>query len=559
MLDGYFIKKVGNHRGKPRVWVEGLAATVAGFAPGQRYDVEVRGSTVVLQVNQDGSRVVSSKVIGERVNPVIDLNSRELLAVFDGMAAVRVVAREGEIYILPLATELRKRERMERLRGRLESGEPLRIGSVSHGGGVLSHALHEGFKAAGVPTELVFANDIRDDLIQHASQANDAWNARTVPLVAPMQELAFDERAMGHLPAAEIVEAGIPCSGQSRAGKAKRGLAHEAEHPEVGHLVVPTLIIIAKANPAVVLLESVPDAARSETASIFRNQLRDLGYAIHERTLSGKEWSSLEPRNRWCMVAVSAGIELDLDALIPPNKVERKVGDVLEPVPPEDPRFREYGYLKDKLVRDQAAGKGFAFKVVDAESTAVGVLNKTLHKAQSTGTYVASPTDPDKMRLLTSTEHARIKRVPEHLIDGLSNTVAHEMLGQGVLYDPFRDLGQHVANSLHRAVGRSEVPLPDREAKDLPTALSQDIRDLGREVADELRVADTHSGRYKGQVVASAGDYFIQDVGRRVGVVHDRRKFGEPPALGAIVRIAYERDRGRAQAAPTQQLSLGLD
>lgn len=48
-MDGYFIKKVGDHRGAPRVWLEGLQTERAGFVPGQRYDVEVQGQMVVLQ------------------------------------------------------------------------------------------------------------------------------------------------------------------------------------------------------------------------------------------------------------------------------------------------------------------------------------------------------------------------------------------------------------------------------------------------------------------------------------------------------------------------------
>ncbi|RWA45583.1 hypothetical protein AU476_39920 [Cupriavidus sp. UYMSc13B] len=65
------------------------------------------------------------------------------------------------------------------------------------------------------------------------------------------------------------------------------------------------------------------------------------------------------------------------------------------------------------------------------------------------------------MRLLTATEHARAKRVPEHLIDGLSNTIAHEMLGQAVLYEPFQDLGQHLGNTLQRMWLYTIVPIVD--------------------------------------------------------------------------------------------------
>lgn len=557
MIDGYFIKKIGANKGKPRVWLEGVQAAIAGFDPGQRYDVEVRGKTLVLQVNPDGTRVVSAKRVGERVNPVIDLNSETLLAVFDGMAAVRVVAREGEIFILPLASELRKQERMQRLRQKLENGEAITMGSLSHGGGIMSHALHAGIERAGLKAELAFANEIREDLIEQAASHNDAWSKKTMPLVAPMQELAFDDRAMAHLPKVDILEAGLPCSGLSKAGKSKRGLRHEADHPEVGHLVVGALVIVSKANPAIVIVENVPSAAVSETASILRNQLRDMGYDIHERMLRGKDWNSLEQRDRWCMVAVTTGIDLDLDAMLPSDTVIRKLEDVLEPIPPSDPRFRDYTYLKEKLVRDEAAGKGFAFKVVTPESTVVGTLNKTYHKGQSTGTYLASPEDPDKMRLLTATEHSRIKGVPPHLSEGLSNTIAHEMLGQAVLYEPFQDLGQHVGNSLLRLVGRPESELSNRRAG--AHTVPAELADLAAQVVDSILPADDRSGMYRGQVVAAKGEFVIQDVGRGVGVLHDRRLFSEAPRLGSNTTVSYDQGKGRTEERQRNQMSLGLD
>lgn len=93
MLEGYYIKKIGQNRGAPRVWLEGTQTERAGFRPGQKFDVIVQGHTIVLQANPDGTRVVSSKKAGEKQNPVIDINSRELLAIFDGMSAVRVAVK----------------------------------------------------------------------------------------------------------------------------------------------------------------------------------------------------------------------------------------------------------------------------------------------------------------------------------------------------------------------------------------------------------------------------------------------------------------------------------
>jgi DNA (cytosine-5)-methyltransferase 1 len=336
MLKAYYIKKIGQNKGAPRIWLEGTQTERAGFKPGQRYDVTVRDKTVVLQANPDGSRIVSGKRVGERDNPVIDLNSRELLAIFDGMAAVRVAVKEGQIHLLPLASEIKKQERYARLRSKLEMGEPVTIGSLSHGGGVMSHAIHAGLTAAGVPSSLAFANEIRPELLEHAAIHNDAWREDTQILAAPMQELAFDDRGVASIPKVEILEMGLPCQGASKAGMAKRNLKHPEAHPEVGHLVVSALVILSKTNAAVVIMENVPHYAHSASADILRNQLRDMGYATHERILNGKQWGALENRDRWCMVAVTEGIAFDFAQLQPPASKRQVLGDVLEEVPPDD-------------------------------------------------------------------------------------------------------------------------------------------------------------------------------------------------------------------------------
>jgi len=43
-------------------------------------------------------------------------------------------------------------------------------------------------------------------------------------------------------------------------------------------------------------------------------------------------------------------------------------------------------------------------------------------------------------------EHARLKGIPARIVEGLSTTVAHEVLGQSVVYPAFRAVG--------RALGR---------------------------------------------------------------------------------------------------------
>lgn len=610
-MQGYYIKKVGQNKGAPRVWLEGTQTARAGFLPGQRFDIEVQGQMVVLQANPDGSRVVSGKRIGERDNPIIDINSRELLAIFDGMAAIRIVVKKDQIYLMPLASEVKKRERFTRLREKLENGDPLTMGSLSHGGGVLSHALHAGLMQAGIGSRLAFANEIRGELLEHAAIHNDAWSENTQVLAAPMQELAFDDRGVASIPKVEILEMGLPCSGASRAGKSKRGLVHPESHPDVGHLVVSALVIVSKSNAAIVILENVPEYAQSASADILRNQLRDMGYNTHERILNGKQWGTLENRNRWCMVAVTDGILFDFEQLQPPGPNARTIADVLDKtIEPDDPRWRSFQYLKEKEVRDAEKGNSFGMQVVSPDDDSVPTLRKGYHKGGSTDPLVQHPDNPELLRQFTAAEHARIKEVPEQIVAGLSNTVAHEVLGQGIVYPPFRDVGMHVGNALNRFVGKDEVVVAtDVERSDVlraqqshledeisalrkgnfkdwePKYISraeQDLTDwkvvhgnelvkleskvariLQREVLAEetmltLKLANEDSGKYPGAIMAVDGDLYVQDIGGRTGVVHDASKLDKRPKLGAAVSVQYRDGIGQVVEKRQQQMDFGL-
>ena len=561
MIDGYYIKRIGQNRGAPRVWLDRQTER-AGFEPGQRYDVVVQGRTVVLQANPDGSRVVSSKKDGEKTNPVIDLNSRELLALFDGMSSIRVAVQHGKIFLLPLASELKKQERFGRLREKLEAGDPLAVGSLSHGGGILSHAIHSGLKASGVDNRLAFANEIREELLEHAAVHNDAWDENTVPFAAPLQELAFDERGVAQIPKVEILEMGLPCSGESRAGKAKRWLSSGEAHPDVGHLVVGALVILSKANPAAVVFEQVPTYATSASANILRNQLRDMGYVCHERLLRGSEWGALEDRTRWCMVAVSEGIEFDFDQLQPPGRGQQKLGDILDNVPADHSSWSTMAGLRAKEIRDRENGKNFAMQIFDADSDHVGTITKGYAKVRSTDPKLRHPTDPTLLRQLRPAEHARAKKIPEHLVEGVSATIAHEILGQSIVYPPFVGVGKHLGESLESVVpGRRPARKSAVIVNDDDAQLSAEVRiaALAAEVVAELKKPNMQASTYFGRIVAADRDVFIMDVGRQSGIVLEREALDRAPKLGENVRVVCREGRAvvEAQAKPVQ-MALGL-
>ena len=449
-MKAYEVTKVGQHRGRPRIWLEGMKAARAGFAPGMRFDIrkDVDRNMIVLELSENGSRIVSRKVKGEQEVPVIDINSMEVLSVFEGFDAVRVIVQKVRIVIMPLATDIAIKERSSRLKGKLESGEPILIGSLSHGGGVLSHAIHHGMTSAGVETKLAFANEIRPELLEQANEFNDAWDNDTIALAAPMQELAFDSWAANQLPKVEILEAGIPCSGASVAGRAKRGLDHPEAHPEVGHLIVAFLAVIAKVQPALVLLENVKPYMTSASMHILRNQLRDFGYTVHEEVLQAAEWNALEHRERMCMVAVSNGIEFDLSKLERPAKQDRRIAEILDPIGEDSDCWRRMEGLKAKEIRDKEAGKGFAMQIVTPFDRKCPTITKGYSKIRSTDPKLSHPSNPDLLRQFTPAEHARIKGIPERIVTGMSATVAHELLGQSICYAPFEAVGKLIGSSL---------------------------------------------------------------------------------------------------------------
>lgn len=177
--------------------------------------------------------------------------------------------------------------------------------------------------------------------------------------------------------------------------------------------------------------------------------MRDMGYDTHEAVLEGRDFGSLENRVRWCMVAVTRGVDFNFERLAPRLNVVKVLGDVIDrTIAEDDPSWSRFEHLKAKRERDEAKGSSFKMQFVDETSTSVPTLRKGYHKGGSTDPLLRHPSDPEKYRLLTEVEHALIKGVPVHLIEGLSKTIAHQLLGQGIVYEPFRKVGERIAQHL---------------------------------------------------------------------------------------------------------------
>lgn len=405
---------------------------------------------LTLRIDPEGNRMVSRKMKSEKFVSVIDINSADALSMFEGLEHIRVIVRDGEISIEAIASEQRTKERLERVTEKLASGAPLTIGSFSHGGGILDKAVHDGLALGGIRTRLSLANDIREELLEHAAIANPVWDDQTIHLAAPLQELAFDQEVMMSLPQCDIVVAGLPCESSSKSGRAKNATTCAEEHPKVGHLIVGFLASIARLNPIVAILENVQPWANTASMHLLRHQLRDFGYEVHETVVDSGEWGVLERRKRLCVVAVTKGMAFNFDQLQAPMTGAPMLGQVLEPIPLDDPRWRSMDYLFVKAARDAAEGKNFVMKIATEDATMVGCIGKGYSKCRSTEIKLRHPENPALLRQLTANEHARCKGISTALIEGLSSTIAHEVLGQSVTPPPFKAIAVLVAQSLRK-------------------------------------------------------------------------------------------------------------
>lgn len=441
-LETMEIRTLGERRGNPRLWIDGDQAMRGGFAPGVEFNPKVDKERCMLTlevVTSGGERVVSKKIVRDREIPVIDINNSDLLGMFVklGLTAVRIVVKYHRIFILPIASELRAMERLERLKAKLDAGEPLLIGSFSAGIGILDRAAHEGLEAACVASRLAVANEIRADCMAHAVERNPVYDAKTILLTAPMQEVVFDSWLMSQLPKLDGIVIGIPCSGASSAGRSKLKLTHPEDHPDVGHLVVPFLAAVAQTSPAFVVIECVPNWLKTASASISRSMLRDLGYVVHETVLNAADFNMLEHRQRMAMVAVTNPLSFDFDMVEVPVPQEHCFAEIMDDVPLDDKSWSRLDYLKEKEIRDKAANKGFSMTVIDGTATKLPTLNKTLAKRQSTGTFIQHPIDPDLLRIPTVAEHGRAKGIWTEMVDGTTQTFGHEVCGQAISVPPW--------------------------------------------------------------------------------------------------------------------------
>ena len=447
--------RVASNKGRERIWLEGRRLAQCGFERGTRYRIEVnphRGYARLV-LDDDGDRVVSGrKRRGEDV-PILDIAPSDLAP---KGTRVRATFEQGRVEIVIHHEERARLDRERRLENAIGWGV-MAEGVVCAGIGVSAAAGNSGIRAGGLDSQIDWVVDAEARYLEAFERNNPAGGEHTRLINARLEEIEHEL-----ITPVDFLSVSLPCDGHSRAGKTKRGIHRGEDHDESATAVFGLLRVLDAANPSVIVSENVVEARDSATYALLTRELERRGYAIREVTLNAEHTeNALEARQRWFFVALprdlAEGFDLDAQALRPAERVERQLGDILDKLPDDDRRWRQNQYLKDKAVRDAAAGKGFKRNVYPEDATKIATLRRGYHKGGSTDPVIAHPSGDGRERLLTPAEHARAKGVPPALVENLSDTLAHEGLGQSGLWEHFEQLASvithHLRDRITPAVG----------------------------------------------------------------------------------------------------------
>lgn len=436
---------IAKTRNYPRLWIEGARLAREGLTPGMKlrvssHDDQLHLNPVADGESGDGIVSVVSRKRGQKVYPLLELRVPELLKLFGIATRVVVKIIKGRLRISRHHQDVKIKDRNVRLCNKVKRGEAVRISSLYHGGGVLDCAVHEGLKDQGIKSECALVSEI-DSRYMDASLTNNEhlFSDDCIFLNAPVEQVAFDAKNAENLDI-DVVIGGVPCTGASSAGKARNQIKYAEQHASAGAQFYAFLRMIEITNPAIAILENVCAYRDTPSYAIVLSVLKTMGYKVEDCDLSGNEFGALESRTRMGMVAISEGLDgFDLIGdVFPTERKPTTLAEALEPFEATEDRFRDYDYLRKKEESDKKAGKGFRRQLLDKDAVSVPTITRSYNKVRSTDPQLKHPTNSLLTRLFTPLEHARIKGIPERIIRGISTTVAHEILGQSVIYPAFR-------------------------------------------------------------------------------------------------------------------------
>jgi DNA (cytosine-5)-methyltransferase 1 len=452
--------KIGEARGVPRIWLEGQKLLNAGIEIGARFSLirsEGQQKLELVPAAETGTSTtiitVSKRVRNGITSPLIEIRTALIRKLFETAEKVRVVIRLGKIVITALEKDKRAESRLARLWRKLQAGEPLAVCSLFHGGGVLDRAVHSGLARSGIGTFVRIGIELEEQYLDASLRNNPMlWRESSYAICSDVRDVHRGDDT----PECDLVVAGIPCTGASRSGMAKNKLTSAEEHQSAGSLFVDFLDFVRFSNPVMAIVENVPEYLSSTSMMVIRSVLRTLGYQLFEGILDGNAFGAFENRSRMVLVAYTEGAieSLSMAQILPLRSKERTLKDLMDAIPDCHESWKVYDYLGAKEERDIANGKNFKRQLLEAEATSCGCIGRGYAKARSTEPFIRHPKEASLSRLLTVAEHARVKTIPRGIVEGVSTTTAHEILGQSVIFTAFEAVATALGRLLRAASAR---------------------------------------------------------------------------------------------------------
>ncbi len=448
---------VSEQRGVKRLWLQGLRLEDCGFSKGDRYRVDFEFDTGLIHMVADanGDRVVSGRKRGARVESIVDICNASVGRLVGDATRVRADFFVGRITISISHRDQARAEREARFYDELDRGL-LTEGVLCSGIGMSAEAMHEGFASMGVRASLSWVVD-RDRRYIQASMSN----AHCVDDGTTLFEASLEELEPELLSPVSVLQVSLPCTGHSRAGKSKNKIDVAEAHKTDATAVFGFVRVLEQVRPSICISENVCAARDSASYLMIKSYLSLMDYVVHEVDLGPELTQSMEVRRRYWFVAVSKGLpQVDLGTMPVFEREFSRIGELLDDLPEDHKSWSDNDYLKAKQKRDAAAGKGFAKRcLLTPDDVSIATAPRTYAKRQSTSPFLTRA--DGKERLFTPNELCRAHSAPEYLVDGLSDAVAYEGLGQGI---DFRQ-GLAIAMVIARDVCRTGPDVTLREVE----------------------------------------------------------------------------------------------
>ncbi|MFT5715982.1 MAG: DNA (cytosine-5)-methyltransferase 1 [Oleiphilaceae bacterium] len=434
-------------RGGHRVYLNNKTLERIGFKAGVGFKELHEDGQVRVVVDTQAQR----KVLDSDKGPLMDLRNKQLGDTLPNCERVTVQYKENEILITAYHHTKRVWDREKLFLSKVRNNTALRMGDLFAGIGLLSRQIHKGLMLAGLTTAMAFANEYERLPSDVNFNSNEIWQSTTQDAVFVNDNILTMNKKL--VPQLDCLVIGYPCRGFSRQQGTNR---NRDLHHETGNLFIPTLDVINRANPALVVLENSDHMIGSDTLMLIDSVMKATGYYRTETVLNGREHGDFELRKRLCVVWVSEGLKgLDLSNVTPIENNIRTVADILEPIANDDKAWKDLSHVAKKTTEKSHSHK---MCVSEPDDTTMPTIPATYAKIKADTPMIAHPTDNGLHRILTSAEHANVRRIDgqfkeaivsiatgnHHLTNRTNATASHMMLGNSVAPSPWVALGHFI-------------------------------------------------------------------------------------------------------------------